>query len=237
MKYKLLFGSIILLLCASYSAAQQTVTVPNRALTYMEQKMYTKADLNSLAAMYDSLKTDYDRRYFLSALPGFFAERNIQASAAPSWVYSAVIAGLRSNAPLCVFNAANAANALKINCPQDLMAVYKTVHNTFGSHEDMIKTAILGALCGLYDPYKQSFLYDVLTKDYFPVLSASFSALLNAIETAKSPMYLPKLSVYSDSLNSLATRMQSAKEKSSKLPECLAMKNRVNALRIELGGK
>jgi hypothetical protein len=238
MKYKLLFISTILMLCAGYGLAQQqTATVPNRALTYMERKMYTNADLSGLAVLYDSLKTEYDRRYFLSALPGFFAERKIQASVIPTWINAAVIAGLRSMDPLCIFNAANTANILKIGCAQELMAVYTTVHNTFGSHEDMIKTAILGALAGLNDPSKQSFLLSVLANDYFPLLSASFSALLNAIETVKTPTFLPKITEYSDSLNSLATRMQSAKEKSSKLPECLAMQNRVNNLRKELGGK
>lgn len=227
----------MLLFCARYGAAQQqTGAVPNRALTYMERKMYVNTDLNGLAVLYDTLKTEYDRRYFLSALPGFYAERKIQASVVPSWVNSAVIAGLYSKDPLCVFNAANTANALKINCPQDLMAVYKTVHNTFGSHEDMIKTAILGALAGLYDPAKQSFLYDVLTKDYFPLLSSTFAALLNAIETVKSPIYLPKLTVCSDSLTSLTIRLQSAKEKSYKFQECLAMQNKVKNLRMELGG-
>jgi hypothetical protein len=228
---------MVLLSCAwCGSAQQQTGAMPNRALTYMERKMYVNADLNGLGVLYNSLKTEYDRRYFLSALPGFFAERKIQASAAPSWVSSAVTAGLHSSDPLCVFNAANTANALKVSCAQDLMAVYKIVHNTYGSHEDMIKTALLGALSGLYDPSKQTFLLGVLTNDYFPLLSSSFAALLNAIETVKSPMYLPKITAYSDSLNSLATRFLSGNDKGSRLPDLLAMQKRVNSLKKELGG-
>ncbi len=170
----------------------------------------------------------------MAGLSGFMAQRGV--TTAPTWIQTVVVNNLYSKTPLVVYHAAIAANELGINCPNDLMAVYKAVHNTFGSHEDMIKTAILGALRVQYDPYKQSFLLNVLTNDNFPILSSSFSALLNAIETAKSRIFLPKINVYSDSLKSLASRLQSAKEKSYQLQECLAMQNKVNNLRKELGG-
>ena len=51
---------------------------PNRALTYMEKQMYANADLDGLGSLYNSLKTEYDRRYFLLGIPGFFAERKIR---------------------------------------------------------------------------------------------------------------------------------------------------------------
>jgi hypothetical protein len=232
MRYKLLMGFISLLLCAGYGSAQQ---VPNRALTYMEKEMYKTASTDGLGALYNNLKTEYDRRYFLLALPGYFAERKIQ-SATPAWVTTAILAGLQSKDPLCVHNAAVAAGMLKINCAPQLMACYKTVHNTFGSHEEMIKTAILGALAGMSDPEKQNFLYDVLTKDRYPLLSGTFIALLAAMETSKTTYYIPKLSAYSDSLDTIAIRIGKVKEQEYKVSECNAVKERINRLRNEIGG-
>jgi hypothetical protein len=235
MKYKIIIGATALLFCSGFvTAQQQTGLYPKRALTYMERKIYANTDINGLQTIYDSLKTEYDRRYFLSALPDFFKERNIQS--VPGWVSAAVINAFASNDPLCVLNAVRTSGSLKINCYGQLVALYKTGSTTFGSHKDMIITAIFGALYGMDNPSKSIFLNDVLTNDHFPLLSASFSSLISAMETAKSPMYTQKLAVFSDSLNSLKTRLSAATERSYKLQECLAMQNKVNKLMAELGG-
>jgi hypothetical protein len=237
MYYKWIVGTLVIAFCFRAGDAQQNpAAYPSHPLTYMQKRMNVSKDIAGLEKLYDSLKTEYDRRYFLSGLPGFLTEKRIQSSAL-SWINSAVVKGLASNDPLCVFNAVNAASALKINCPRELMATYKIVHDKFGSHEEMIKTAILGSMCGLNDPAKQGFLFDILTKEKMPLVGSTFSALVNALETTKSQMYLSKISEISDSLNSLAARLQSADQKSYRLPECMAMQKRVTYLRKELGGK
>ena len=232
MIYKLLFGAMVLLFCAGYGVAQ----VPNRALTFMEKQMYQTASTSELGMLYNSLTTEYDRRYFLLALPGYFAERKIQ-SAAPAWVTTAILNGLQSKDPLCVHNAAVAAGMLKINCAPQLMACYKTVHNTFGSHEDMIKTAILGALAGMDDTNKQAFLFGVLTNEHYPLISGTFEALLSALETVKSPTYVSKLTAYSDTLETLALTLGKVKEQEYKVRQCRAVQDRINRLRKMIGGK
>ena len=133
-------------------------------------------------------------------------------------------------------NAAVAAGMLKINCASQLMACYKTVHNTFGSHEDLIKTAILGALIGMSDPGKKSFLYDVLTKDYYPLLSGTFAALLSAMESAQTTLYLPQLTAYFNVLDTLAITLEKTKEQEYKVMECRAVQARIARLKNEIGG-
>jgi hypothetical protein len=236
MRHKLLFGAVALLLCAGYGTAQvRPDLMPRRALTYMEKQMYANADLDGLGGLYNTLKSEYDRRYFLLGLPGFFAERKIQA-VAPAWVNVVVLTGLQSKDPLCVTYAATTAGILKLSCAPDLMSVYKTVHNKFGCHEDMIKAAILGALCTMDDPDKQNFLYGVLTIDRCSLFSGTFSVLLNALETSQTPLYIPKLSAYSDTLDTLATRLEKAKEQEYRLKECKAIQTRINRLKNEIGG-
>lgn len=220
-----------LMLCAGYGVAQ----VPNRALSYMEKEMYKTTGPSELGTLYNSLQTEYDRRYFLLALPGYFAERKTQ-TAAPAWVATAILTGLQSKDPLCVYNAAVAAGTLKINCAPQLMACYNTVHNTFGSHEDMIKTAILGALAGMDDPNKQTFLYGVLINEHYPLLSGTFATLLSALETVKSPKYAQKLMEYSNTLDSLAAKLGAVEESKYKAQQCIAVKARVDRLRNEIGG-
>jgi hypothetical protein len=235
MKYKpILITFILMILAASSAFTQQAVVTPNRAITPMETKMYACPDLSSLQALYNTLKTDYDRRYFFSGLPAYLADNNIPN--APNWAGVAIVNAFGSNDPLCVYEAVNAAGRLKLSCTSQLMALYKDVHTTFGSHEDMIKSSILGALGGLYDANKALFFNDILTNDHYLLLSASFASLINAMETAKSPIYAKQLSVYSDSLNSLLGRLQAMKEPDFRLRSCKVMLARVNNLMAEIGG-
>lgn len=142
MKQKMLLGLFLFFMGTGFSGAQQDWP---RALTYLEKEMYQTRDARELKALYRKLKTEYDRRYFLLAIPEYVAERKI--SKIPRWLRVAVVHNLKSKDPLVVYNAVNAVTALKISCPGTLMSVFKSVHVTFGSNEEMIKTAILGALC------------------------------------------------------------------------------------------
>ena len=223
------------MLCAGYGGAQQqTASVPNRALTYMERNMYACADINGLQTLYNTIQNDYDLRYFLAGLPGFLAERKV--TTVPGWAQVVVVNGLSSKDPLVVYNAARTANMLGVNCTMQLMAVYQTVHNTFGSHEDMVKTAILGALSRFDDPNKQNFLYNVLTKDRYPLVSGTFTALLSAMESSPTPLYLPKLAACSDTLDSLAIRGGGLKEHEYIVREFRGVQERINRLKKLIGG-
>jgi hypothetical protein len=201
----------------------------------MERSMDSYADVNGLQAFYNTIKTDYDLSHFMRALPGWMAEKRVWSP--PAWIQVAVVSGLSSKDPLLVFNAANTANALGINCAPQLMGYYQTIHDKFGSHEDMIKTAILGAIARFNDPNKTSFLFDVLTEDRYPLLGGTFAALLGAMETSQSTLYLPKLAEVSDTLDSLATRLSTLKEHEFKVKNIRAVQVRVNRLRAMIGGR
>ena len=114
------------------------------------------------------------------------------------------------------------------------MDLYKTVHTTFGCNENMIKSAILMSLIPMTDANKQQFYLDLLTNESFPVLSASFSALLEALNSQPSQAVLPKLAEYSARLDSLATKMAAQKPPDSRLELCRKMLAKVNNLRSSI---
>jgi hypothetical protein len=235
MKYKLFFGGILLVLCAGPGTAQPLTMAPDRPLTYMERNMYACTNMNELQKLYSSLQTDYDRRYFLGGLPGFMAERKIAAP--PRWVRTAVVDGLSSKDALVVFNAANVANVLRINCAPELMACYKAVHNTFGSYEDMLKAALLHALGNLDDMNKHAFLQEILTKDNYSPASGAFTALLDALESYPATTYLPKLSACSDTLDSWIARLRSEKGHELTIKNYQAVQSKIRKLELLIGGK
>jgi hypothetical protein len=241
MKYKPTIGMFLLLTCYYHGFAQQFVNaVPVRAMTNIERTMYGASNMNDLKNTYDTMKTDYERRYFLCALPNFCIDMNIQSI--PAWMGNAVIAGLASKDPLCVFNAVNAAGALKISSTTELMALYNTTHSTFGCHEDMIKSAILGSICKVDSgnttalTKKNAFLYSVLTSDSLTLLSASFSALINALTLNANASYIPKLQEYSTRLSALETKLSAEKESFFYLDRCRGLKNKITTLCNQQGG-
>ncbi len=142
MNIRFIVGSLFLAVC--FLPGFGSDLAAGRPLSYMEKEMYKTKDMGELKKLYRSLKTDFDCRYFFLALPEYAEKRQI--ARVPWWLRRAVIRGLDSKDPLVVCYAASAIAALKINCPAKLLSVYNKVHTTFGSHEDMVKTAIIGAL-------------------------------------------------------------------------------------------
>jgi hypothetical protein len=237
MKYRLLFSVIVLLLCCRFGEAQQLTEeqLARIPMTKVQRAMLNITDPADLKTAYDTLTTSYDQRYFINALPGYFKMKNIQTI--PVWVNDAVIAALASKDPLLVDEAVRAAGVLKVPCATELMDLYKTVHTTFGCNENMIKSAILVSLIPMSDANKQQFYYGLLINEPFPILSASFGALLEALNSQPSQTYLPKLAEYSSNLDSLATKMASQKPPDYRLELCRQVLAKVNNLRgsISLG--
>jgi len=244
MKYKFLFTTIVVLLCGRYGSAQQQAqdSLARVPMTKVQREMLKITNLNDLKTAYDTLTTSYDQRYFINALPGYFKMENIQTI--PAWVNDAVIAALASKDPLLVDEAVRVAGALKVQCAAELMDLYKTVHTTFGCNENMIKSGILMSLIPMIDANKQQFYFGLLANESFPVLSASFGALLEALDKTRSMDFLPKLAEYSSSLSALAAKMESEKEPNYyRLQLCREMLAKVDRLRnsisegTEGGGK
>jgi hypothetical protein len=233
MKYRLLF--IVLLLCCRYGEAQQLTEeqIARIPMTTVQRAMLNITDPADLKTAYDTLTTSYDQRYFINALPGYFKMKNIQTI--PAWVNDAVIAALVNKDPLLVNEAIRVAGALKVQCATEIMDLYKTAHTTFGCNENMIKSAILISLIPMSDANKQQFYYDLLTNESFPVLSASFGALLEALNSQPSQAYLPKLAEYSTTLDSLVTNMAAQKDPNYyRLQLCRDMLVKVNNLRSSI---
>jgi hypothetical protein len=198
-------------------------------MTSVERGLLKIKDPNDLKLGYDTLKTTYDQRYFLNALPGYFADKKIQT--VPGWVKNAVIDGIGSRDPLLVNEAVRVAGALKINCSGELMSLYKNVKSTYGCNEEMLKTTILNSLSTMDNPKKQWFFYDLLTKEDVPVLSSSFEALLDAMVTSRSQAYDQKLGEYSYKLSSLKSKYQTGKEHDYRFKKCQYLAEKIENLR------
>jgi hypothetical protein len=236
MKPKLMFITAVLLFCSGYGKASDPPQT--RPMTKYEKAIAKIDDLNDLQTAYDTLKTDYDRRYFLHALPGYFADLKIKA--VPDWVEKAVLEGIGSRKPLYIREASNTAGALGISCSRELMDLYPTVRATYGNHEDMLKSTIIAALIRMENSSKKQFYYDILTKDDVPLMSASFSALLDALFKEPDPMYAQNLMEKSSVLGIQIAQIEADtdKEKKYQLPRLREVKEKIDRVRsrITTGG-
>jgi hypothetical protein len=238
MKPLILLTTVVLLLCSSYCLAADPPQT--RPMTRYEKAIANITDPNDLKSAYDTMKTDYDRRYFLNALPGYFKDHNIQT--VPDWVQKAILDGIRSKDPQYIREAAWTAGALKINYSGDLMALYPIIRTTYGSHEDMLKSAILESLIPMDNASKKQFLYDILTKDGMPVGCATFDALLDAIYADPDVMYEQKLAECSTSLAAQIAQIEADTDKEKKfwLPRLQEIKDKIDRVRTKVaagGGK
>jgi hypothetical protein len=238
MKPILLLTTAVLLLCSGYCLASDPPQT--RPMTRYEKAIANITDPNDLKTAYDTMKTDYDRRYFLNALPGYFSDHKITTM--PDWVEKAVLDGIKSKDPQYIREAAWTAGALKINYSSDLMALYPTIRTTYGSHEDMLKSTILVSLSRMENAGKKQFLYDILTKDEMPLGCATFSALLDAIYAEPDARYEQKLAECSATLGAKITQISAdtAKEKKYQLPRLQEVKDKIDRVRTKIatgGGK
>jgi hypothetical protein len=241
MKPIILLTTAVLLLCGSYAAAQKAAdTGQTRPMTRYEKAIAKITDPKDLKTAYDTLKTDYDRRYFLNALPGYFSDHKI--TTVPDWVEKAVLDGIKSKEPQYIREATQTAGALKINYSSDLMTLYPTIRTTYGSHEDMLKSTILVSLSRMENPGKKQFLYDILTKDEMPLGCATFSALLDAISAEPDARYEQKLAECSSTLGDQIAQIDADPNKENKylLPRLREVKDKIDRVRTKVatgGGK
>jgi hypothetical protein len=238
MKPILLLTTAVLLVCSSYSLAADPPQT--RPMTRYEKAIANITDPNDLKTAYDTMKTDYDRRYFLNALPGYFKDHNIQT--VPDWAQKAVLDGIRSKDPQYIREAAWTAGLLKINYSGDLMALYPAIRTTYGSHEDMLKSTILVSLIRMDNANKKQFLYDILTKDGMPVGCATFGAMLDAIYAEPDVMYAQKLTDFSTTLAAQIAQIEADTVKINKygLPRLQEIKDKIDRVRTKVatgGGK
>jgi hypothetical protein len=241
MKPKLLLTITVLLFCGGYTAAQQADEPPQpRPMTKYERAIAEITDPNDLKIAYDTLKNNYDRRYFLNALPGYFADHKIKT--VPAWVEKAVLEGIKSKDPQYIREAVWATGALKINYSGDLMSLYPTIRTTFGCHEDMLKSTILVSLSRMENAGKKQFLYDILTKDEMPLGCATFSALLDAIYAEPDLMYTQKLEEFSSTVGTQIAQITADTDQEKKywLPRLQEEKDKIDRVRSRIakgGGK
>jgi hypothetical protein len=238
MKPILLLTTAVLLLCSGYCLASDPPQT--RPMTRYEKAIANITDPNDLKTAYDTMKTDYDRRYFLNALPGYFADHKIQT--VPEWVEKAVLDGIKSKDPQYIREAVWTAGVLKINYSGDLMTLYPTIRTTYGSHEDMLKSTILVSLSRMENAGKKQFLYDILTKDEMPLGCATFSALLDAIYAEPDVMYELKLAECSSTLGDQIAQITAGADQEKKyyLPRLQEIKDKIDRVRTMVakgGGK
>jgi|WetSurMetagenome_2_1015567.scaffolds.fasta_scaffold95959_2 hypothetical protein len=235
----ILLTTAMLLLFGWHAQAQQMVdTGQTRPMTRYEKAIAKITDPNDLKTAYDTMKTDYDRRYFLNALPGYFADHKI--TAVPDWVEKAVLEGIKSKDPQYIREATWTAGALKINYSGDLMELYPTIRTTYGSHEDMLKSTILVSISRMENAGKKQFYYDILTKDEMPLGCATFSALLDAIYAEPDLKYAQKLTEHSSTLGTQIAQISADKDQEKKywLPRLQEIKDKIDKVqtRIATGG-
>jgi hypothetical protein len=228
----------MLLLCSSYGLAADPPQT--RPMTRYEKAIANITNPNDLKTAYDTMKTDYDRRYFLNALPGYFKDHNIQT--VPDWVQKAMLDGIKSKDPQYIREAAWTASALRINYSSDLMSLYPTIRTTYGSHEDMLKSTILESLIPMDNANKKQFLYDILTKDGMPLGCATFGALLNAIYAEPDAMFSQKLTEFSTTLGTQIAQItaDTLQEKKYWLPRLQEIKDKIDRVSAKIatgGGK
>jgi hypothetical protein len=225
----ILLTTAILLFCSSFCLAADPPQT--RPMTRYEKAIANITDPNDLKTSYDTLKTDYDRRYFLNALPGYFKDHNIQT--VPDWIEKAVLYGLNNKKPLMVCEAIRTAGALNINYSDNFITLYPSIRTSFGCHEDMLKSSVLASLSRLDNANKKQFYYDILTKEDMPCLSATFNTLLDAIYAEPDQIYAQKLTEYSSTLGTIISQMESSteKEKDYRLPQYKDLKDKIERLR------
>jgi hypothetical protein len=238
MKPIFLLTTAVLLLCSGFSVASDPPQT--RPMTKYEKAISNITDQNDLKTAYDTMKTDYDRRYFLNALPGYFKDHNIQT--VPDWVQKAILDGIKSKDPQYIREAAWTAGALNINYSNVLMALYPTIHTTYGSHEDILKSTILESLIPMDNANKKQFLFDILTKDGMPLGCAMFGALLDAIYAAPDTIYTQKLADYSSTLDAKISQMEAdtSQEKNYWISKLKEIKDKIDRVRNRVatgGGK
>jgi hypothetical protein len=229
MKPILFLTAAMLLVCGGHAAAQLADDPPEpRPMTRYEKAIADITDPKDLEYAYDTLKNDYDRRYFLNALPGYFADHKIKA--APEWVEKAVLYGIKSRDPQYIREAARTAGALKINYSGDLMDLYPAIRTTYGSHEDMLKSAILVSISRMENAGKKQFYYGILTRDEMPLGCATFSALLDAIYAEPDLMYAQKLTEFSSTLGAQIAQIKADTDKEKKylLPRLQEIKDKID---------
>jgi len=217
MKSKYLFGLLGVLMCGFYVAAQQpdiSDPLSQQPMTVVERQLLKMADLSDVQQMYDTLKTENERRNFIHALRLYFTTKNI--TSIPPWVENAVLTELTSQNAFDVAEAVKTAGTLKINCGAALMDLYRAVPARYGSNEELLKSYVIRSLSRIGDPGNHQFFYEVLTTDRMPLLSAQFDALLDAIDEnrkidSKSIAFDTKLAEYSAKLSSFKTRIDESK--------------------------
>jgi hypothetical protein len=172
----------------------QSGTENERPMTTYEKEMLRFPTINQLKSIWDTLSTDYDRQYFLNGVPGYCYEKKIKDL--PAWVSDAVIQGLKSNDPNFMCAAIALAGQFKLNCANELTALYPSINGSIGSHEDVIKGSIINALNQMSFRNKEAFYYSILVQDRLPLSSVSFEALVAALQSTPHKMFINKLEEY-----------------------------------------
>lgn len=238
MKRKLLLWTVFLLLCSSYGMANDTTKT--RPMTKYGKAIAKITDSKELKAAYDALETDYDRRYFLNALPGYFIEHEIKN--VPGWIKKAVLDGINSNNPQYCREAIVTAGALKISCSNELMTLYKSIPTAFVGHVDMLQSSILISLGNMKNSAKKRFFYKILAAEDIPLGLATFDVLLDVIYTEPDLMYAQKLTEFSSIFGEQIAQITADKDKVKneyQLQKLQKMKAKIDKVRTKVaaGGK
>lgn len=115
------------------------------------EKFFDKVSLDSLQQVYKKLD-NYDRRYFLEALPKVFFEHGIQNT--PEWMTYAIIDALNSSDQLLVTQAIYVSGKfhIKESIPY-LVELYRNARYKFGNIDEILRGAIANAIIDI-DQYK-----------------------------------------------------------------------------------
>ncbi|MBN1131252.1 MAG: hypothetical protein JXA71_19840 [Chitinispirillaceae bacterium] len=229
MKPILFLTAAVLLFCGGNGMAQVADDPPQtRPMTRYEKAIVKIDNMNDLKTAYDTLKTDYDRRYFLHALPGYFTDHKVKTT--PEWVRTAVLDGIESKDPLLVNQAINTAAVLKLECAQHLMDRFSIVRDSFGSNFVMLETSIIRAVSRMSNPYKAQFYTGILEKESLPILSSSFNALIDAMVINRSQLYSEKLADYSGRIGSIITELEAKQGEKYYLEKYKELKGKIDTL-------
>jgi len=214
--------------------------VQSRPMTRYEEAIAGISNPKELKIAYDTLKTDYDRRYFLNALPGYFDDHHI--TNVPFWVEKAVLDGIKSKDAKYVREAVEVAGVLKLNFSDVLIKLYPSIDSTFGYHADMLKSRIIRSLTVMDNKNKKEFYLKTLQKYDVPHLCETFDALLGAIQAEPDTIYDQNLAGLLSKLESKIAKKEegSDKDKQFQLSRLIEVRNRIEKSRAKIstgGGK
>jgi len=175
-----------------------------RLMTRYEKAMQQTSDIYLLENMWDTLSTEYDRRFFLNGLPGYCRDK--QVTELPEWITNAVKKSLKSKDPMLVYEAISVAGKLHLECGNELVTLFPKISSTFGCHTDMLKSTLIASLETIDYASKDEFYYKVLENDDINILSAEFESLLDVIESSPKKKYARKLAEHLASVQNFILR-------------------------------